>query len=174
MSVPGWLGDPPAALGRDEALARLARRYLAGHGPAQARDLARWAGVPLGQARRGFDAIAADLVPGEDDLVDLADRDPATDLPPRLLGPFDPLLHGWASRVPFVGAHQQVVTVNGLFRPVGLVEGRVVATWGLAEGTVSIRPLEEIDPVALRALVRDAAAVLRFLGLPPRRAVIDS
>jgi Winged helix DNA-binding domain len=174
VSVPDWLGVPPAALDRDEALARLARRYLAGHGPAQAGDLAKWAGIPLGQARRGLDAIADDLVPSDDGLVDLADRDRARTLPqPRLLGPFDPLLHGWASREPFVGAHRQVVTVNGLFRPVALVDGRVVGTWGLADGTLTIRPLEEVDPAALDALLADAAAVLRFLGLPRRPATID-
>ena len=111
--------------------------------------------------------------PYGDGLVDLADRDRARELPPpRLLGPFDPLLHGWASREPFVGAHRQVVTVNGLFRPVALVDGRVVATWGLADGTLSIRPLEDVDPAALDALVSDAAAVLRFLGLQRRPAAV--
>jgi Winged helix DNA-binding domain len=173
VSVPHWLGDAPEPMDREKALALLARRYLAGHGPAQASDLAKWAGVPLGQARRGFDAIAGDLVASDDDLLDLAGRPRPPGLPPpRLLGPFDPLLHGWASREPFVGAHRQVVTVNGLFRPVALVDGRVVATWGLADGALSIRPLEEIDPVALDALMTDATAVLRFLGLPPRPAVI--
>jgi hypothetical protein len=174
VSVPDWLGDPPEPMDRDEALAMLARRYLAGHGPAQAPDLAKWAGVPLRQARQGFDAIADDLVAIDDELVDLADRDRPRRLPPpRLLGSFDPLLHGWVSREPFVGAHRQVVTVNGLFRPVALVGGRVVATWGLADGTVSIRPLEEIDPAALDALVTDAAEVLRFLGLPRRSAIVE-
>lgn len=174
VGVPGWLGEPPAALEPDEALALLARRYLAGHGPADARDLAKWAGVPISQARRGLDVIDHDLEPYGDGLVDLADRDRARDLPPpRLLGPFDPLLHGWASREPYVGEHRQVVTVNGLFRPVALVDGRVVATWGLAGGTLSIRPLEDVDPAALDALVSDAAAVLRFLALPPRKAVIE-
>jgi hypothetical protein len=173
VSVPHWLGDPPAPLESDEAMALLARRYLAGHGPAQARDLARWAGIPLGAARRGFDAIADDLVAIDDDLLDLAGRARARDLPPpRLLGPFDPLLHGWASREPFVGAHRQVVTVNGLFRPVALVEGRVVATWGLADGTLTIRPLEQVDPAAMDALFTDATAVLRFLGLPLRPAAV--
>jgi hypothetical protein len=90
-----------------------------------------------------------------------------------LLGPFDPLLHGWVSREPFVGKHRQVVTTNGLFRPVALVGGRVVATWGLADGTVTIRTLEPVDATATEALRKDAAAVLRFLGLPRRPAVVE-
>ena len=174
VAVAGWLGDPPKPLDRDEALARLARRYLAGHGPADAHDLAKWAGVPLGQSRRGLDLIDEDLVPCDGGLVDLADRDRARDLPPpRLLGPYDPLLHGWVSRDPFVGEHRDVVTNNGLFRPVALVGGRVVATWGLADGTLTIRTLEPIDATATEALRKDAAAVLRFLGLPRRPAVVE-
>src|SRR5450755_3593284 len=46
-------------------------------------------------------------------LVQLAGREPAAALPPpRLLGSFDPVLHGWASREPILGAHQGIVTVN--------------------------------------------------------------
>src|SRR5581483_6408400 len=44
--VRDWLGPPPP-VDRASALAELARRYLAGHGPAGARDLATWAGLPL-------------------------------------------------------------------------------------------------------------------------------
>ena len=46
---------------RDAALAELARRYLAGHGPAGDRDLAKWAGLPLRDARAGLAAIASQL-----------------------------------------------------------------------------------------------------------------
>lgn len=168
VAVRDWLGEPPEPLGRDEALARLARRYLAGHGPADARDLAKWAGVTLGDARRGLSSIAAELTHRSDGLVDLADREPSADLPaPRLLGPFDPLLLGWVSREAFVGAHR-IATTNGLIRPVALVAGRVVGTWALAGGTVSIRPLEPVSPHDLDALDHDAADVLRFLGMPDR------
>jgi Winged helix DNA-binding domain len=173
VAVADWLGAAPVALDREAALGLLARRYLAGHGPADAHDLAKWAGLPLGQARRGLDAIATEVESGAGGLVDLADRSrPAALPPPRLLGPFDPLLHGWVSREPFVGEHRHVVTTNGVFRPIALVDGRVVATWGLAAGTVLVRTLEPVDEKAAAALQKDAAAVLRFLGLPLRPAVV--
>jgi hypothetical protein len=60
-----------------------------------------------------------------------------------------------------------------VFRPVALVGGRVVATWGLADATVTIRPLEPIKPTALQALRADADEVLRFLGLPRKAAVVS-
>src|SRR5439155_4362698 len=53
--VRDWLGEA-RPVDRDRALAELARRYLAGHGPAGDRDLARWAGLPLRDARAGLAA----------------------------------------------------------------------------------------------------------------------
>src|SRR3954447_1238435 len=83
-----WLGKA-APVDRDAALAELARRFLAGHGPADDRDLARWAGLPLRDVRAGLGAIASELREREDGLVDLRERAPAAELPPpRLLGPF--------------------------------------------------------------------------------------
>ena len=70
MLVRDWLGEPKP-VDRDKALAELARRYLAGHGPASDRDLARWAGLPLRDARAGLSAIAGELEELGDGLVDL-------------------------------------------------------------------------------------------------------
>jgi hypothetical protein len=50
--VRDWLGAPPRPMDREQALGLLARRYLAGHAPADDRDLAKWAGLPLGGQRR--------------------------------------------------------------------------------------------------------------------------
>lgn len=152
-----WLGPPPE-VDRDAALGELARRYLVGHGPASAADLARWAGVPLGSARRGLQQLR--LVEHEDGLVDLPDRpEPAPLPPPRLLGPFEPLLLGWTSRDDVVGEHRSLVTVNGIFKPFALVGGRAVATWSHAGGRVAVEPLEPCQD----RLDDQAADVVRFL-----------
>lgn len=149
-----WL-EPAAPLDSDEALARLATRYLRGHRPATDRDLAAWTGLPLRDVRRGLEVAAIDPRTGVDDA-------PQPLPSPRLLGPFDPVLHGWSSREWVVGPHKDVVTTNGLFRPTALVDGRVVATWGLAGGELTIRPLEEIDPGTMTALEADAERVIEF------------
>ena len=166
-----WLG-PPLPFDRDVALAELARRFLAGHGPASDRDLAKWSGLPVGDARRGLSSIAGQLAHRADGLVHLANlgdrgagRRGAGLPPPRLLGPYDPLLHGWVSREPILGPHRGIVTVNGLFRPFALVNGRAAATWGLAGGEVTLNWLEEVPAPARAALDADAADVRRFLGL---------
>jgi hypothetical protein len=62
---------PPApALGRDEALARLAHRFFAGHGPASLKDLARWASVTPADARAGVAATLA-ATPGALEEVEI-------------------------------------------------------------------------------------------------------
>jgi hypothetical protein len=191
--VSDWLGAAPARFDRDVALAELARRYLAGHGPASERDLAKWAGLPLRDARQGLTAIASELADRTDGLAQLADRTdglaqlapsgaqrggaqrggslPTRDQPgpgdlpvPRLLGSFDPLLHGWTDREPVLGTNRDVITLNGVFRPFALVNGRAVATWTLTGGRVELAPFDPLPESVTAALRTDAADVIRFLG----------
>jgi hypothetical protein len=158
-----WLGEP-APVDRGVALAMLALRYLAGHGPADAPDLARWSGLPLRDARAGLQLVADRLVQLPSGLVDLAARDAPFPLPPpRLLGAFDPVLLGWRSREPVTGRHTSLVTVNGLFRPFALVEGRAVAIWAYSRAGVRVTPLEPYDGAVAAALDVDARDVHRFL-----------
>lgn len=166
--VSDWLGAPPRLPGRDAMLAELTRRYLAGHGPAAERDLARWAGLPLGDVRRGLAAISGQLADRDDGLASLAGQDRAGEIPPpRLLGSFDPLLHGWISRDFVLGDHTGIVTTNGVFRPFALVNGKAVATWTLARGQVKLAPFAPLAPADEAALHSDAAAVTRYLGHRP-------
>ena len=161
--VRDWLGTARSG-GRDAALAELARRYLAGHGPADERDLAAWAGLPLRDAHAGLAAIGSELAQAGEGLVDLARRLPAEPLPPpRLLGPYDPVLHGWRSRDLVLGEHRHVVTVNGLFRAFAMVRGRAVGTWSLPHGVVRLAPFAPLSPAVAGALAADAEAVSRFL-----------
>jgi hypothetical protein len=162
--VRDWLGARPA-VERGAALAELARRYLAGHGPADDRDLARWAGLSLRDARAGLAAISRSVVHREDALVDLARRAPAAGLPPpRLLGAFEPFLLGWRSRADVLGAHERAVVSGGLFRPVALARGRAVATWRLRDAEVGLEPFAPLSRTVGRALDADAVEVVRFLA----------
>ncbi len=159
-----WLGEPPA-IDREKALAELARRYLIGHQPATDRDLAKWAGLPLRDARAGLEAIAAELEQGEDGLLRLAKRPEPEPLPlPRLLGAFDPVLLGWTSREDVLGAHTDLVTRNGMFHPFAMADGKAVAKWGFPAGEVKLQPLQPLPAKTAAALDVDAADVTRFLA----------
>jgi hypothetical protein len=161
--VADWL-ERAKPVDRDTALAELARRYLIGHAPADDRDLARWAGLPLRDARAGLAAIVPELIERDDGLVHLAASPPAAEVPgPRLLGAFDPLLLGWTSRELILGPHTHLVTMNGIFKPFAMVKGRAVGTWRLNRGKVTIEPLGRVSKQATAALAADAADVERFM-----------
>ncbi len=163
--VSDWLPAKPR-FDRDVALAELARRYLAGHGPAEAADLARWAGVPLGTARSGFEAIAGELVQRPDGLLELRKRSRAAPLPPpRLLGAYEPVLLGWRSRAELLDQLEPHVVSGGIFRGFALVDGRAAAVWRIAAGEVQIEPLVSISAADQRALADDGRAAVEFLGI---------
>ena len=178
-----WLGPPPSAPDPEEVLARLAVRYLAGHAPATAADLAYWAGTTLGTARRAF--TAAGCTVGDDGLARLpddadeqdvaADADDAPDVPaPVLLGPFDPVLHGWPDRSPLLRGYAGVVTDNGVFKATALVGGHVAGVWTLPAGRATLTTLEPLAGPARAALDEDARDVHRYLGLPDRPLVVTT
>ncbi len=169
--VRDWLGEAPT-IDRDKALAELARRYLVGHQPATDRDLAKWAGLPLRDARAGLAAIGSELEEGEGGLVSLAKRPAPEKLPPpRLLGAFDPVLLGWTSREDILGPHTQLVTRNGIFHPFAMANGKAVAKWGFPGGEVKLQPLQRIPAKTAAALEAEAAAVARFLNPIPDHSI---
>jgi hypothetical protein len=173
-----WLGAAPElpleGERRDAALAELARRWLAGHGPATETDLAAWAGLPLRDARAGLRAIGGELTE-DGGLVDLDGREPPPDaaLAPRLLPAFDPYLLGWKDRSFAVPAEhaRRVHPGGGILRAVATSRGAAVGTWtarrrgGRIE--VAVEPFGRVPARAARALEREAADVARFEGLEP-------
>ncbi len=161
--VADWLGERPK-IDRDRALAELARRYLAGHGPADERDLAKWAGLPLRDVRAGLAAIASELDQRPDGLVDLRRGQIPPLPPPRLLGPFDPLLLGWRERTLVLDAAQEVVTTNGIFRAIALVQGRAAGTWTMPSGRVELNLWGRQSRAVNAALNREASAVEAYLA----------
>lgn len=150
--VRDWLGKQPR-VDRGRALAELGRRYLAGHAPADDRDLAKWAGLPLRDARAALRDAAAPA-PRDEGLP-----------PPRLLGAFDPVLLGWRSRAEIVGPHEPLIVSGGLFRPVALVEGWATAVWRLRGREVELEPFGRLSRPVAAALAADGDDVLRFLAL---------
>jgi hypothetical protein len=142
-----WAGTAPA-VDRTDALRELAVRYLAGHAPADDRDLAKWAGITLADARRALAETPAPRRSGDPGL-------PAS----RLLGAFDPVLLGWADRTPIVPpARIGEVVSGGIFRPFVLHGGRAAGTWRYERGRVAVDAWRRVP------LRDEVADVERFLG----------
>ena len=135
-----WLdGVAGPELSGDEALAELAVRHAASYGPVAAEDLARWSGLPLGQARRAQSAAGARLttVTGPSGPL-LTAPDAAAGAPTgevRLTGHFDPYLLGYRDRdlmlPPAFAA--RIATGGGFLMPCVLRDGAVVGTWRRAD-----------------------------------------
>lgn len=170
-----WLG-PLERAPRDDALAELARRYLRGYAPADERDLARWSGLPLRDARLGFERIASELDEIELNgarLAVLSARRPR--LPRsavvRLLGAFDNYDLGYVDRtVALDAAHEkQVNPGGGIIRPGIVVDGRYVGTWSSKRSgrrlAVKIEPFEPLAPEIEEAIAREVADIGRFEGV---------
>lgn len=129
-----WVG-PPEALDRPPALAELAVRYLAAHGPATPEDLAFWAGIRAGEARRGWKAI-------EDRLEEVETtrgpmwrlRSHQSEAPRgivRFLPSFDEYLLGWKDRsyVADGDTWRRVNPGGGWYHPAVVADGRAIGTW---------------------------------------------
>jgi Winged helix DNA-binding domain len=169
--VADWMPEAPEAVSAvrrepERGHAEIARRYLAGHGPADPRDLAKWLAVPLGRVRSALVALGSRVVETDDGLVELAAArgGPARLPPPRLLGAFEPLLLGWRSREDVLGGHESAAISGGVFRGIGLAGGRAVGVWRFDGAGVDFTPFIPLSESVERALARDAEALLRFLG----------
>ena len=127
--------EPVPAVDPELALATLARRYLAGYGPATAADLAWWSGLPLGTARRALAALgwvetAGDLLA----LPGTLDTPPPPAPPALLLAAFDTTMLGYRTRAPLVAPDddRRILPGGGMLRPAVLIDGIAAGTWGLA------------------------------------------
>jgi hypothetical protein len=137
---------PLRAVDADLALATLARRYLAGYGPAAAADLAWWSGLPLATARRALAAVEhTETDRGLLALPGTFDAAPPPAPPALLLAAFDTTMLGWRAREPLVAAadDHHVQHGGGMLRPVVLIGGRAAGIWSLKPR--SGRPTVTID-----------------------------
>ena len=169
-----WVRSPRRLSG-EEALAELARRFFLGHGPATVQDLARWAGIPLRDARVGLALVRPELAALDVDGVEHL-LDPAT--PDRLaacraeaeglflLPGFDEFVLGYGDRRPILDpefAGRIVPGNNGMFRPSVVHRGQIVGTWQWAgrsaKRTVTATPFTSF-PAAMTAEVVEVAARL--------------
>jgi hypothetical protein len=170
-----WLGEQPV-IAEEEALTRLAARYLAGYGPAAAEDFAAWSGLPLGKARQGFGGLELEPVTaaGEPAFVLAGTELPATARKPevRLLGHFDAYLLGYRGRALAVpdGFEHRIRAGGGMIMPAVLVDGLAVGTWRQVRRKDGLRVIfEPFGAVADRVLpgLQDEVTDLgRFVDLP--------
>jgi hypothetical protein len=119
---------------KDESLATLAKRYFASRGPATLADFTWWSGLPAGEARRALGIVQTGLmsVTREAETYWYGEANQSEVEPAVLLLPaYDEFLISYKDRrasltdLDFI----KVVSSNGIFRPIILIDGRVAGIW---------------------------------------------
>ncbi|MEU9576368.1 winged helix DNA-binding domain-containing protein [Streptomyces chilikensis] len=161
----------------DDALAELARRYLAAHAPAVSEDFAAWSGLPVTWARRAWKTLAeSDVITEYGALTVLAGRvkelpHPSGTPDVRMLPAYDNYLTGYRTREASVPAlHQaRVRPGGGLIRPTVIADGLAIATWTRGPGSRSVRvdAFEPVPPQLEQGVEREKEAVVGFLRPTP-------
>jgi hypothetical protein len=124
-------------LDRDEALAKLARRYFTSHGPATLQDFVWWSGLTVADARSGLEMVASQLI---SEVIDGLTYWFAASTPPTkdfsqsvyLLPNYDEYVVGYTDRsAVFDASHTKKLDARGnvLFNHIVVVDGQVVGTW---------------------------------------------
>lgn len=130
----------PAALKREEALAKLAHRYFSSHCPATLLDFKWWSGLSLTDAKKGLEMIKHDFIAEQVGLAEYwlpksfsgaLSQQVFDHSSLYLLPAFDEFLVGYKDRTPSFQLEHQVhaFTNNGIFHPVVVVNGQVKGVW---------------------------------------------
>ncbi len=160
---------------REEAMAALATRYVASHGPVTVRDFAGWTGRTLTFAREAV-ALAGDRVTtveigGLVYLVPPEPTPPAATPAVRLLPGFDEYVLGYKDRSAMLTSEEELRVVpgkNGMFLGTVVVGGLVVGTWNRRTTSrstvVRVTPFGAVSTARRRAVERAAVGYGRYLG----------
>jgi len=147
----------------DAALAELARRYVASHGPVTALDLAWWSGLNATETARALELAGVAIErSGEHWLSTTRPRASRAGLGVHLLPPYDEYAVAYRDRDAFLAPADRVRAKGGIFAPVVLVDGRIAGTWRRTTRTASVT----IEPALW---TRPRPDVRRLLELAARR-----
>jgi len=169
----------PAAkpLTKEESLAKLARIYFTGHGPAALPDFVWWSGLPVSEARQGLQAVQSEFVletidgqtywtPVRHCVLNLIQDLPQShrnrrNISLHLLPAFDEYIVGYKDRTAAITSenHTKAISNNGVFRPVIVKDGRVIGLWKKATSgkkIITVSPFEPVDNATHQLI--DAAA----------------
>ena len=168
-----WIPDA-RRLDREEALARLARRYFTSRGPATVQDFAWWSGLAPADAAAGLEAVRSELaheVIGRRTywFSPVAIEDPAS--PAYLLPAFDEYTVAYTDRSAVIRPEhaRQTYSGNGIFYPTMIYDGQVVGTWKrtLSKNAVTVMPtpFNPLKKTQEKAFTKAARRYGEFLGL---------
>lgn len=163
-----WVGAPDST--EDAGMTRLVQAYLRAFGPASWRHIAAWAGISVGDARRGGEGLTLVAFRDQDGrpLVDIPDAplpDPGMPVPVRFLPHWDANLLVHARRtglLPEVHRPRVFSSRNPFSVGTVLVDGRVVATWSQRDSRIVVELLEDVSSAERRSIEDEREALESF------------
>ncbi|MDQ0107750.1 hypothetical protein J2T02_002871 [Chitinophaga terrae (ex Kim and Jung 2007)] len=176
MLLEEWI--PPApAISKPQALKKLAAGYFASHGPATLADFTAWSGLSATDAKAGLAAVQHELTAVEINGAQYwSVPAPVTQQSSAFLLPaFDEYFIGYKDRSMLADAAyvKQIMTVNGIFNPIMLLDGRIVGLWKRTidkKGIeLSLAPFEKLKKKELKAFEPEAERFADFMQLPLNR-----
>ena len=162
---------------RAEALAELAKRYFASHGPATVRDFSWWSGLTLTEAKKAVDSVRPLLESTSIGGLTHWSAEAPVGSPARsgaafLLPNYDEYLIAYKDRAPVVDASRAanvVARANGGFANHLLIDGRLAGSWSRTctstNVMIEVAPYKKLTAAQLRAVGNVADCYGEFLGL---------
>jgi len=165
----------------DEALAELAKRYFMSHGPATIHDFAWWSGLTVSESKKAIEmvgshfnkeVIASQLYYMRNDIQPIKSKSQSVYLLPN----FDEYLVAYKDRSAALDAKyaKQVIGAagNGIFSPVIISNGKVVATWKrtIKKDLVSVEvnpliPLNEKQQTSVYTIIKHYGKFLNMKSI---------
>lgn len=172
-----WITNHKSLAG-DEAIAALSERYFTSHGPATIQDFCWWSGLTQAEAKRGLEIVKQQVV--EEKINGQSFWMSAT-MPVRiktpgiyLLPPFDEYLVAYKDRsAALENLHsKQVFTVNGIFSPVVIINGKITAIWKRTitkkDVRIELQAFQKFTPAQKEGIRKAAEKYGRFIDLQPK------
>jgi hypothetical protein len=168
-----WIPSTPA-LRREEALAKLAQRYFAHHGPATLADFVWWSGLTTADAQASIEAVESELTEervGHTTYWSGLQQRARRRVMCHLLPVYDEYAVGYADRTACLDpAHaKHAAAGHGIFRAPIVIDGRIVGSWtrelGKKRVEIRVTPLARFDRQQRQAIEEAGARYGRYLGL---------
>ena len=158
----------------DEALAELTQRYFTSHGPASIQDFVWWSGLVVAEAKKGLELVKKNFV---EEKINGQSYWMAQTIPSGktsgtyLLPNFDEYLVGYKDRSAALETlhSRKVFTINGIFNPVVIINGKVVATWKRSfikkEVLIQVQSFKTLSPIQKMSIEKVAKKYSKFIGM---------
>ena len=162
-------------LHREEALAKLTRRYFTSHGPATLQDFRWWSGLTMADAKNGLASterqLTKILVAGEQYWTSknvTPARQPLTSA--HLLPAFDEYLVAYKNRKALLNESKSLRVDSGMLGPTIIIDGKIAGMWKHTNDgksiTISLKPFSSLNKAENLSVFKMLDRYATFLGLP--------